>query len=43
MEEKQRVYVYELYPTLAAVPGVARDDQWRNKIEFFSYVTKKTV
>jgi len=31
-----------LYLTLAGVPGVARDDQWRNLIAFFPQITKET-
>jgi hypothetical protein len=30
----------QLYMILAGVPGVALDDQWRNKIEFLSCIIK---
>jgi len=30
----------QLYMMVAEVPGVARNDQWRNQIEFLSCITK---
>jgi len=34
--------IYFVCKPLEGVPGVARDDQWRNQIEYFSYITKIT-
>jgi len=36
-----RSHCLQIYLQLAGVPGVARDDQWRNLIAFFPSITKE--